>query len=139
MPQPRARDAHPEWRFAPALSELRAALNGDARTQVGARLDRIDVLDRDDAGRVQLVSIVGEQARTVRGEELRSAVSRAFGVRALRSTRFDVRRDRGRFEFVGRGFGPGVGLCQAGAFARLAAGASIRQVVAHYFPGTSLD
>ena len=62
-------------------------------------------------------------------------LTRAFGPRALRSTRFDVRRTGAMFTFSGRGYGHGVGLCQAGAFARLRAGATPADVVRHYYPG----
>ena len=130
--------AHAAWTFAPVRSELIAALNADGRTRVGSRLHRIDVLRRDDAGRAELVGLDGERSPVVRGEELRLVLARRFGARALRSTRFDVVRAERGFEFTGRGFGHGVGLCQAGAFARITAGASPEQVLAHYFPGTSL-
>ena len=129
--------AHSKWRFAPPRPALLAALNADTRTRVGGRLDRIDVLKRDAGGRVQLVSLKGERAPLVRGEELRAVLTRAFGFRALGSTRFDVAPLKGTFEFNGRGLGHGVGLCQVGAFARIAAGASPADVLAHYFPGTS--
>ena len=129
--------AHSKWRFAPPRPALLAALNADARTRVGGRLDRIDVLKRDDGGRVQLVSLKGERAPLVRGEDLRAVLTRAFGFRALGSTRFDVAPLKGTFEFNGRGLGHGVGLCQVGAFARITAGASPADVLAHYFPGTS--
>jgi stage II sporulation protein D len=133
-----ARDAHMGWRLAPAPRELLRALNADPATRVGARLDRIDVLERDRAQRVRTVALRGPRAVTVRGEEFRRAVNRTFGPRALRSTRFDVARTADGFVFTGRGFGHGVGLCQAGAFARLAAGARPVDVLAHYFPGTSV-
>ena len=42
------------------------------------------------------------------------------------------------FTFSGRGYGHGVGLCQAGALARLKTGASVNAVLAHYFPGTTV-
>jgi hypothetical protein len=38
--------------------------------------------------------------------------------------------------FEGRGFGHGVGLCQAGAFARIMAGGKPAAVLARYYPGT---
>lgn len=130
--------AHAGWRFAPEPAALVAALNADERTRVGRRLDRIDVLRRDDGGRAELVALDGEQAPVVRGEELRVVLARAFGARSIRSTRFTVARtDRG-FEFTGSGFGHGVGLCQVGAFARIAAGATADEVLGYYFPGTSL-
>jgi stage II sporulation protein D len=51
---------------------------------------------------------------------------------------FSEKKVRGGFSFSGRGFGHGVGLCQAGALARIRAGASLEDVLAHYFPGTTL-
>ena len=73
----------------------------------------------------------------MRGDAFRQALSRAFGPRAIRSTRFDIRRTGATFTFSGRGFGHGVGLCQAGALARLHAGATPADVIRHYYPGTS--
>ena len=129
---------HTRWQFAREHGAIRAALNSDERTRVGAFLNRLDIVRRDGGGRAQLIALDGERSPVVRGEELRTVLTRAFGPRALRSTNFDVvRNDRG-FEFTGRGFGHGVGLCQVGAHARIAAGASPAEVVAHYFPGTSI-
>jgi stage II sporulation protein D len=128
---------HSNWRFAPTRPALLTALNADARTRVGRRIDRIEVVKRDGAGRAQLVALKGERAPVVRGEVLRAVLTRAFGFRALGSTRFDVAASSGTFEFKGRGLGHGVGLCQVGAFARISAGATPAQVLAHYFPGTS--
>ena len=75
----------------------------------------------------------------VRGDEFRQVLSRAFGPRAIRSTLFDVRRTGATFTFSGRGYGHGVGLCQAGALARLRAGATPSDVVGYYYPGTALE
>ena len=49
-----------------------------------------------------------------------------------------VRRERGVFVFEGRGFGHGVGLCQAGALARIKAGVTPEAVLLRYFPQTSV-
>ncbi|HPS79197.1 MAG TPA: SpoIID/LytB domain-containing protein [Thermoanaerobaculaceae bacterium] len=40
--------------------------------------------------------------------------------------------------FLGRGWGHGVGMCQNGAFGLAVGGASYREILAHYYPGTSL-
>ncbi len=74
----------------------------------------------------------------MRGDEFRQVLTRAFGPRAIRSTRFDVRRTGAMFTFSGRGFGHGVGLCQAGALARLRAGATPADVLRYYYPGIVL-
>ena len=129
---------HAPWQFAPDMAALRRALNADKRTRVGSFLNRIDVVRRDSTGRAQLIAIDGERSPVIRGEEFRVVVGRAFGPRALRSTWFEVVRTAHGFTFNGRGFGHGVGLCQAGAYARIMRGASRAEVLTRYFPGTTV-
>jgi stage II sporulation protein D len=131
--------AHAEWTFEAKADAVHAALNADQRTAVGAKLDRIEIAGRDDAGRAEKILLRGTQTFVVRGEVFRDVLTRRLGVRTLRSTLFSVKKTRDTFVFAGKGFGHGVGLCQAGAFARLKAGASADDVLAHYFPGTRVS
>jgi stage II sporulation protein D len=133
-----AERAHTTWRYDATQHAIRLALNADARTAVGARLEALTVLERDDAGRATRVRLKGQQTREVTGEVVRDALTRAFGVRSIRSTWFEIRKQRTSFVFEGRGFGHGVGLCQAGALARIEAGTSPSAVLLRYFPGTRL-
>ncbi len=137
-----ARDAHLSWQYEVSLTDLTAALG------LNGRLDTIDVVSRDNAGRAERIAVqssAGKEARAastsvvIRGDEFRQQLTRAFGPRALRSTRFDVRRNGATFTFSGTGYGHGVGLCQAGAFARLRAGATPADVVRYYYPGVVLS
>jgi stage II sporulation protein D len=133
-----AESAHTDWTFEASPAALRAALNADPRTAIGARLERIDVAGRDAAGRAELITLGGTRTFVVRGEVFRDAVTRALGVKSIRSTLFTIRKTHEGFIFSGKGYGHGVGLCQAGAIARLRAGASVNSVLAHYFPGTTI-
>ena len=133
-----AKHAHATWRYEASQEAVRLALNADVRTAIGARVREITVLERDEVGRAVRVRLEGQHPRDVRGEVLRDALTRAFGPRSIKSTWFDVRKQRMTWVFDGRGFGHGVGLCQAGALARIAAGTSPSSVLAHYFPGTRL-
>ena len=133
-----AESAHADWTYETTSSALRRALDADGRTDVGAALDRIDVAGRDAAGRAELLALHGTRTFVVRGEVFRDAVTRALGVTSIRSTLFSVKKTRAGFIFSGKGYGHGVGLCQAGAIARLRSGASVDAVLAHYFPGTRL-
>jgi stage II sporulation protein D len=114
------------------------ALNSDARTRVGAHLDGLQVLERDGAGRAERIALRGAAERVVRGEAVREVLSTAFGARSVRSTWFSVERRGQTFVFEGRGFGHGVGLCQAGALARIRAGQRIPSILQTYFPGTKI-
>lgn len=133
-----AATAHVEWTFDTTLDGLRTALNSDPRTEVGAKLDTIEIAARDDAGRAEKIMLRGSRTFVVRGETFRDVVTRRLGAKTVKSTMFSVKKVRGGFAFIGRGFGHGVGLCQAGALARIRAGASPEDVLAHYFPGTTL-
>jgi stage II sporulation protein D len=132
-----ARTAHAEWAYRIPLSDLSKALNADTRTSVG-KLRAITIRSRDRSGRAETIILQGDRERAVRGEDFRTVLSRHFGARGLKSTLFDVKRDGDVMIFTGRGFGHGVGLCQAGALARLRAGASVAAVLKRYYPGTTL-
>jgi len=129
---------HMEWTFDARAAALLSALDADTRTNLGAALDQIEVSGRDTAGRAELITLRGSRTFVVRGEVFRDVVTRSLGVKSLRSTLFSVKRSGEHFVFSGRGYGHGVGLCQAGAATRIRAGSSPRDVLLHYFPGTSL-
>lgn len=138
-----ARDSaeHPpdDWTFGATGAALRDALDADPRTAVGSHLVSLEVIVRDAAGRAEKIALKGSQTVIVRGEVFREVVNRRFGVKSIRSTLFNVSRTAGGFGVRGKGSGHGVGLCQAGALARLQGGATPRTVLAHYFPGTVLS
>jgi stage II sporulation protein D len=130
--------SHRSWQFEAGAERIRAALNQTARTAVGRRLTELKVAARDSSGRAATVQIRGEVTRTVRGEDLRAALNRRFGDRAIMSTRFSLLRSGSSYRFTGTGFGHGVGLCQTGAAARAVRGEPLTSILSSYFPGTAL-
>ena len=64
-----------------------------------------------------------------------TALRRALG---LRSTDFTVRYSDGVFTFTTHGYGHGVGMSQWGAKSMAEQGAAAAEILAHYFPGTTL-
>ena len=64
-----------------------------------------------------------------------TALRRALG---LRSTDFTVSYADGVFTFITHGYGHGVGMSQWGAKAMAEQGATAAEILAHYFPGTTL-
>ena len=129
---------HAHWTYTVPVDAMVHALNADPRTRVGSRVDAIQVTARDASGRAVTVRIQGRVERILKGEELRAVLAKRFGARGVRSTLFDIHRDGSAFVFDGRGFGHGVGLCQAGALARIQAGATPADVLRRYYPGTTL-
>jgi stage II sporulation protein D len=133
------RESSAAWSWRLALTDLVTVLNARAGTAVGRRLDAVQVVRRDPAGRVADVLLSGERAPVVRGEDLRLAVLAAHGAASLRSTRFDVRRDGAWVVFDGAGSGHGVGLCQTGLIGRVRAGHTPAQILETYYPGARLE
>jgi stage II sporulation protein D len=133
-----AKAAHQRWDYAVDAGTLRRALDSDPRTRIGRPIKAVVVTGRDRSGRAQRIVLRGPPNVTVTGADFRAVLSAAFGPRSLRSTRFEVTMANGQFRFSGSGFGHGVGLCQAGARARVAAGDSPQAVLQHYYPGTVL-
>jgi hypothetical protein len=122
----------------PSASLLRA-LRADERSDVGARLDGVRVTRRDASGRAELIELTGARRRHLRGWDFKIIVGRTLGWSVLKSSRFEVTRAGSAYVFRGTGFGHGLGLCQAGAHVSASRGASYRQILSRYFPGTSVS
>ncbi|MDQ3684112.1 MAG: SpoIID/LytB domain-containing protein, partial [Acidobacteriota bacterium] len=130
---------HHSWTDTIPAAHLLKALQDDPRSDVGARLDHISVIKRDRTGRAEIVALEGERRRTLRGWDFKIIVGRTLGWSVLKSSRFEVTRAGNSFVFRGGGFGHGLGLCQMGAHVLAARGASYRQILSEYFPGTSIS
>jgi stage II sporulation protein D len=116
-------------------ARLLEALGKDPRSDVGRRLDRVDVIRRDATGRAELIALEGERRRQLPGWDFKLIVGRGLGWNVLKSSRFDLSRRGSAFVFRGSGFGHGVGLCQSGAHVMARRGADYRAILRHYFPG----
>lgn len=86
-------------------------------------------IKRNDSGRVEKAVIGGVEFT---GAELRKLFS-------LRSTAFELSHSDGQFTFTVTGYGHGVGMSQYGANAMAKNGSDYREILAHYYPGTTLS
>ncbi len=106
------------------------------------RVKQIYILKRSSTGRVRRVRIIGTNGEIVFKQE--HQIRKYLGLASLRSTFFVmdtvVREGKAHsFVFSGGGWGHGVGLCQSGAAGRAEEGASYRDILSHYYPGTTLE
>jgi stage II sporulation protein D len=130
-----------KWTRRVSLDEIEAAL-GQAGYRVGP-IGSITPLRRNRSGRVSAVRLVhAGGALILKGEDLR----RIIGYRRLPSMRFDVtafavdaQTQRVEAWFEGGGWGHGVGLCQWGMKALAERGWTADQIIAYYYPGTTVD
>ena len=130
---------HHSWTDTIPAARLLKALQSDTRTDVGATLANIVVIKRDATGRAETLALEGTRRRVVRGWDFKIIVGRTLGWSILKSTRFEARRAGDDFVFRGSGFGHGLGLCQSGAHVMARRGATKRQILAQYFPGTRIS
>ncbi len=100
---------------------------GDIRAITPARYGR--------SGRVSSLRIVhSDGVAVVDAGKFRSLM----GTTKLRSTRFSIARGGGKFYFVGRGYGHGVGMSQYSARGMALKGATYDQIVTHFYKGVTL-
>ncbi len=100
-------------------------------------LEDVRIVKRTPSGRVLMLEVSRSGSRaTISATSFRFAVDRALGWNQLRSDWYSVQVAQGVLHVAGKGYGHGVGLCQAGAFEMAAEGHDYRQILSHYFPGT---
>ncbi len=103
----------------------------------------LEPVERGTSGRLIRLRIVGTKRTMVIGKELE--IRRTLSTSHLYSSAFIVETaaddERGvpsKFTLRGAGWGHGVGLCQIGAAVMSDNGCDFKQILAHYFPGSTL-
>jgi len=102
----------------------------------------IAVVDRWDDGRARSIRIAVADGtdRVMDGHDFYQRAGAVLGYKVVPSALFDLMAGTGPSSFVisGHGVGHGVGMCQWGAQGRALAGQTAAQILAAYFPGTTL-
>jgi stage II sporulation protein D len=127
------------WHASISATDLRQALSSSGWS-LRSPISSVRVLSLDPSGRANRVQVfVGAQRFDIPASAFRFAIGRALGWNLVRSDWYSVNFSRGYAEFDGKGFGHGVGLCQAGAAAMAAHDhADMRTILSFYFPGTEV-
>ena len=104
-------------------------------------LDIGDIVDlcpikRGPSGRIYELEIEGTKQTVTIGKELE--IRRTLSESHLFSSAFVVEKTQEGFILKGAGWGHGVGLCQIGAAVMASKGYNYREILRHYYPGTSL-
>lgn len=106
------------------------------------RITSLKPLRRGPSGRIWLLQVTGTEGRAVIGKELE--IRRVLSESHLYSSAFVVDAETGgnglptAFVLTGAGWGHGVGLCQIGAAVMGDKGYTYKEILRHYYPGTSL-
>ncbi|MDR1403608.1 MAG: SpoIID/LytB domain-containing protein [Tannerellaceae bacterium] len=130
------------WKVTYTQEKLAELIKRKSGIDFGAITDLIP-LKRGTSGRIERLQIRGSKRIYTIGKELE--IRRTLSESHLYSSAFVVDKEEvcrsipGRFVFTGAGWGHGVGLCQIGAAVMGAQGYDYKQILAHYFPHTSLE
>jgi stage II sporulation protein D len=94
-------------------------------------------LERDDSDRILEIEVIDTEGRhlKMRGNAFRSAL----GSDVIRGTRFNLELTGEGFEFRGRGWGHGVGMCQEGAWGMARDGYRCSEILRKYYPGALIE
>lgn len=113
------------WSVDLPLSELSRKFSEEITT--------VKILSRTADGRVDAIQLNG--GKKISGHEFRMAL----GPMKIKSTLLtDIVVHGKSLTVKGHGFGHGVGMCQYGALGMARSGKSYHDILAHYYPGTSL-
>jgi stage II sporulation protein D len=132
------RQTVPAWHWRATPPEIAAVLQR-SQLRVPPELPSITVAQRTPSGRARVLLLAGNGPPVrVSASSFRFAIGRALGWKTVRSDRFEIGASAGRLTFQGSGEGHGVGLCQLGADQMGLEGHGYREILAFYYPGTSL-
>jgi len=129
------RRSRAEWHAEIPLAELSGIFRGQG-WQTPSPVEAVRVTRRSRGGRAELLQISGQGAPAeLSASSFRFAVDRALGWNRIRSDWYTASVSGRALEITGRGYGHGVGLCQAGAYEMAAEGHSDTEILSFYFPG----
>ena len=124
------------WTVEYSAEELSAIVKKRSGEDYGEILDLVPVA-RGTSGRLWKLKIVGSKKTKIIGKELE--IRKTLSPSHLYSSAFVVEKKDGKFILHGAGWGHGVGLCQIGAAVMGAKGYKYDEILAHYFPGSTIE
>lgn len=131
------------WTVKLSQEEITKFISEKTGLNIGSIKD-INPIERGKSGRIIRLQIVGTQRTIIIGKELE--IRRILSKSHLKSSAFIIEKiysskDKALpsyFILHGAGWGHGVGLCQIGAAVMATKGMNYKEILYHYYPGTSI-
>jgi len=121
------------------VSKLKSA--GLLPKQNDYKIDDIKINEKLPSGRNKeiIIEVTGDEDKEIliKGGKIRTVFSPKQGD-LLKSSNFDIEMSGDEITFTGTGYGHGVGLCQYGAIGMAKEGKDYKEILEHYFPGTTI-
>ena len=122
------------WKKNFQLKAIQEALNKHGY-KIGPIKD-ITVVDRDRSERINNLKVTGRggDELTIKGKDFREAI----GPNVLKSNNYEVQMQGYYVNFIGKGWGHGVGLCQWGARGMALEQFNYQKILTYYYPGSDI-
>ncbi|HAH31944.1 MAG TPA: hypothetical protein DCL44_06495 [Elusimicrobia bacterium] len=126
--------AHYQWSLHVAYEDLLTFIQNSGSTAL--KIKSIRIYKKERSGRTATLLFNTDQGKfQLSAGELR----KRFGSNSFKSTYIThIKEGKSGYEFYGRGWGHGVGLCQEGAKEMAARGKNYKKILKHYYPGASI-
>lgn len=116
------------WKQSIDLNEIEERLK--------QRVGSLRITSKGADGRALKIALGGKGAKELSAQELRMAL----GPMRVKSTMLtELKLEKNSLSIAGQGFGHGVGMCQYGALGMAKNGRNMRDILYHYYPGTTLS
>lgn len=125
---------HMRWKKNFRLQNIQEKLNKN-NFLIGP-IKNIEIIERTRSERVKSLKITGRDASEViiSAKDFREAI----GPNELRSNNYEIAMQGYYVDFIGKGWGHGVGLCQWGARGMSAQQFNYKQILAYYYPSSTI-
>ena len=123
------------WKVSYTTKQLSALIRKKSGIDFGEILS-LEPIKRGVSGRIYELKIVGTKKTLTIGKELE--IRKWLSESHLYSSAFIVEKENDTFTLYGAGWGHGVGLCQIGAAVMATKGYTYKEILAHYYPNTTL-
>ncbi len=129
------------WEKVFTQAELSEIIESKQHLGLG-KITSLEAVERGASGRISRLKITGENGAVVIGKELE--IRRTLSRDCLYSSNFEVAKTASAsgeitFKIKGRGWGHGAGLCQIGAAVMGSEGYGYKEILAHYYRGTTIE
>ncbi len=129
-----SRSPHDRWKRNLRLKDIQDKLIA-AGHSLGL-IREIRVIDRNQSGRIRELEILDRQGQSmvISGKDFRHLL----GHDVIKSNNYDIEMQGYYIDFLGRGWGHGVGMCQWGAYFMSRQGYGYKAILQYYYPGAQI-
>lgn len=130
---------HYSWEYSIRNTQLINILKSEKGFSSLSSIDKIEISDRDSAGRVIELKITDkDRVFSIKGYDFWQILGYHLDWGKIKSTSFNIIQKDDHIVLKGKGLGHGLGMCQWGAMEMGKKGYNYKQILNHYYPETQV-